>query len=278
MAGGEILTPRVDVIAVEDDLAGWNWPDIFAESGYSRRASTTAPLTTSSVWYMKGLLPSAPSAQGYHAGRPCRSHPLCHQPPRSPSCAVSSHHPSHGGGGRSTAIFENNHHAGRYSGRLVGENLGRRRRATRTSLARRSDGSWIVLGDHCGRPVRLGLRIEYRFQCGDERSGAGKNLTICQVGDQFSRWAIRRCVTARLTNNRRVTEVRLARRKSRNRREIKKTKAALQRLTNKVNLRDPFFQYGLSTFEKANSSRPQSAGSVKTIIPLNARLEAKRKH
>ena len=45
----EILTPRVDVVAVEDDISLEELAQTFAESGYSRLPSITTPWTTSSA-------------------------------------------------------------------------------------------------------------------------------------------------------------------------------------------------------------------------------------
>ena len=45
----EILTPRVDVVAVEDDISLEELAQTFAESGYSRLPVYHTPSTTSSV-------------------------------------------------------------------------------------------------------------------------------------------------------------------------------------------------------------------------------------
>ena len=49
----EILTPRVDVVAVEDNTSLDEVAQTFAESGYSRLPVYTTPLTTSSAWCTK---------------------------------------------------------------------------------------------------------------------------------------------------------------------------------------------------------------------------------
>ncbi len=136
------------MVAVEDDISLEEVAQTFAESGYPVCLSTTAPLITSLVWYMKKDFYMARLKKEIPKWRIWSSPPCIPRvPPRSPSCCAP--------------LREQHHHLAvvvdEYGGtegiitledileELVGEIWDEHDEATE-DFRKQSDGSWIVLG------------------------------------------------------------------------------------------------------------------------------------
>ena len=112
-------SPRVDVIAVEDDLPLDEVAQTFAESGYSRLPVYHGTMITSSVSCTKGLyLARLKKATLKNWSSPRSTPPV---PPRSLGCcAPCGSSTPHGGGGGEMRRHRGHHHTGRHSGGACG--------------------------------------------------------------------------------------------------------------------------------------------------------------
>ena len=227
----EILTPRVDVIAVEDDLSLDEVADTFAESGYSR-----LPVYHGTIDNIIGVVHEKDFYLGRlrkdsHAGRPCEAHPLYHRlHPDLPAAAHPARAaPSHGGGGgRSTAVP-------RASSRwkTFWKSWWARSGTSTTKRPRTSAGSRTAAGSYWAVPVwttcmrALGLPEDEDI---DSNTVNGlvqeKTCHLPKVGDRFTLGEYDGVVTR--TAKRRVTEVRLDPGGKAGTEEGRRRKAALQ--------------------------------------------------
>ena len=126
----EILTPRVDVVAVEDDISLEELAQTFAESGYSRlpvyhdTVDNIIGVVHEKDFYIARLKKSVTMEDSH------RPHPLHHR--LHPDLPAAAHPagaaPSHGSRRGRIRRHRGHHHPRGHSGRACGRDLGRTRR------------------------------------------------------------------------------------------------------------------------------------------------------
>ena len=189
----EILTPRVDVIAVEDDLSLDEVADTFAESGYSR-----LPVYHGTIDNIIGVV----HEKDFYLGR-LRKDTTLEDLVKPTLYTTGSTQISQ----LLRTLREQHHHMAvvvdEYGGtegiitledileELVGEIWDEHDEATE-DFRRQSDGSWIVLGSAGVDDLyeRLGLPEDEDIDSNTgERSGSRKKPAICPRWATGSRWA-----------------------------------------------------------------------------------------